>query len=460
MPEALLWFVRMRLAVFIALALTAQAQSSSAETPDESFRVYTDHPRLLLRAHRLRLLKRERERQSMRWTQFEALVKGGVQMPEPGFAFALYYAVTGDAAAAKRAIEWALSPGADIRQTALVFDWCQSALTPALSKALAARLTAAAGNSNAQGIRAIRTRAFAAIAAADESGDRAEAAMTDIVARCWRKQVAPALAGGRDFAPGEDTFALMELLHAVRDNLNIDLRESAGDYFKQFPAFYVESHYPAPYPAAENEYRIPVYKGAGQPDLKAAAVSRAAGLALVAFDTNAIENQFVQGWLMQDRFLLRGAFGSPYEFLWANPYQPGLSYAHLPLVFHDPRSGDVFIRSSWEEDAEWFGLFQGEAQVFRDGKITVLRQTPASASQTPKIPIGDTATVVLGRSGVRFKATGDKAFVIGLKPRAAYDVEVDDEEMTETETDAAGTLEISLPKNQETGVKITERTEA
>jgi hypothetical protein len=203
-----------------------------------------------------------------------------------------------------------------------------------------------------------------------------------------------------------------------------------------------------------------VYKGAGQPDLKAAAVSRAAGLALVAFDTNAIENQFVQGWLMQDRFLLRGAFGSPYEFLWANPYQPGLSYAHLPLVFHDPRSGDVFIRSSWEEDAEWFGLFQGEAQVFRDGKITVLRQTPASASQTPKIPIGDTATVVLGRSGVRFKATGDKAFVIGLKPRAAYDVEVDDEEMTETETDAAGTLEISLPKNQETGVKITERTEA
>ena len=41
---------------------------------------------------------------------------------------------------------------------------------------------------------------------------------------------------------------------------------------------------------------------------------------------------------MHDHFLMRGPFGSPYEFLWANPYQPGLSYYHVPLVLHDPGS--------------------------------------------------------------------------------------------------------------------------
>jgi len=52
--------------------------------------VQTEHPRLLLRPQRLRLLRRERERTSMRWQQFEALVAGGAPMPEKGFALALY----------------------------------------------------------------------------------------------------------------------------------------------------------------------------------------------------------------------------------------------------------------------------------------------------------------------------------------------------------------------------------
>ena len=381
-------------------------------------------------------------------------------MPEPGLAQALYHAVTGDAPAGKRAIEWALQPSADIRQAALVFDWCQDLLTPADSKTLAGKLAAAARNASAKDIRGIRTRALAAIAAADTLGDRGEAVTRDIVERWWRKEEAPALAQGRDLAPGEDMFAAIELLHAIRDNLTIDLRDSTGDFFKHLPEFYVSCHYPAPYPAAENEYRIPVYKGAGEPDLRSAAISRIAGLALVAYDTNAQENQFVQGWLMQDRFLLRGTLGSPYEFLWANPYQPGLSYAHLPLEFHDPRSGDLFIRSSWDEDATWFGLYQGEAQVFRDGHITVLKQTSASSAQAPAVPVGDTATVVLARPGARLSASNSSLFVIGLKVQHPYDVEVDDEEMTEIETDRAGTLQITLPKEQETGVRFRDRSQS
>ena len=45
----------------------------------------------------------------------------------------------------------------------------------------------------------------------------------------------------------------------------------------------------------------------GEPDLNDAVMSRAAELAMVAYDNNALDSQFLQGWLMQDRFLMRGA---------------------------------------------------------------------------------------------------------------------------------------------------------
>ena len=339
-----------------AVVLLLVAGAVSAQSMEDEFRVYTDHPRLFLKAQRLRLLKRERERQSMRWVQFETLIKGVAQMPEPGFAYGLYHAITGDKATGRRAVEWALGPATDIRQTALVFDWCQDLLTPAESKTLGAKLGAALRQPRSEDVRMVRTRTLAAIAVAEQLPDRAEFYMRDAVERWWRKMAAPALENGPGFAPGEDLFALQELMHAVRDNTNIDLRDSAHEYFKQLPAFYVTSHYPAPYPAAENEYRIPVYNGAGQPDLNRAAISRAAGMCIVAYDTNAVENQYVQGWAMQDRFMMRGPFGSPYEFMWANPYQPGLSYSHLPLVFHSNASGTLFIRASWEEDSQCSGM--------------------------------------------------------------------------------------------------------
>ena len=45
------------------------AGSLAAQTTLEEYRVYNPHPRLLLTAQRLRLLKRERDRDSMRWHQ-------------------------------------------------------------------------------------------------------------------------------------------------------------------------------------------------------------------------------------------------------------------------------------------------------------------------------------------------------------------------------------------------------
>jgi len=393
----------------------------------------------------------------MRWLQFETLVKGVAQMPEPGFAYGLYYAVTGDATFGKKAVEWAMGSTSDVRQVALVYDWCQALLTPEQSKSLANKLVPAAQQAKSDDVRAVRTRALAAIAVSERLPDGGESSMRDIVQGWWRKKASAALAEGRDFAPGDEQLALMELVHAVRDNLTIDFRDSAADYFRQLPSFYVSSHYPAPYAAAENEYRIPFYKNAGQPDLDRAAASRAAGLMMVAFDTNAVENQFVQGWLMQDRFLLKGAYGCPYEYMWANPYQPGLSYFHLPMAFYDKRSGALFVRSDWEEDATWFGMFQDEMQLFRDGKITVLHTGNMNAGAIPTYAVGDTAMIALGRPQARFQAQGGAVFVVHLKPRHVYEVEIDDEEMAEFETDPAGTLYLPIPKEHSPGIRIRER---
>ena len=102
-------------------------------------------------------------------------------------------------------------------------------------------------------------------------------------------------------------------------------------------------------------------------------MSRAAGLAMVAYDTNALDSQLLQGWLMRDRFMMRGSLGAVYEFLWANPYQPGLNYDQVPLVFHEPYTGEVFARTSWDEDATWIGYFEGRLQLFQNGRLQTLR---------------------------------------------------------------------------------------
>src|SRR5512142_349178 len=97
----------------------------------------------------------------------------------------------------------------------------------------------------------------------------------------------PELKAGRRAIHNQDAFELFEILHAVRDNLNLDLRESALEYFKELPSDYLLSHYPATYPAPDGEYRIPATHGTGEPDVRRAALARAAALSMVAFDPNA-----------------------------------------------------------------------------------------------------------------------------------------------------------------------------
>jgi len=171
---------------------------------------------------------------------------------------------------------------------------------------------------------------------------------------------------------------------------------------------------------------------------------------MVAYDNNGLENQFLQGWLIQDRFLMMTPFGAPYEFLWANPYQPGLSFYQLPLVFHDENSGALFVRSGWDEDADWFGLYGGEAELFRDGHVTVLNQG------AKVLHLGD-ASVIFGRVPLQFSMDdGGTILVVGLKPRQKYLVETDDEELREVSTDPAGTFILQYSAGRMAGIRVHE----
>ena len=164
---------------------------------------------------------------------------------------------------ASRAVDWALGPGADLRQLALVYDWCQPLLSATQSKALETKL--------ASWPRRKPVRIFEAVARSGAGADRRplttahaeESPLREIVQGWWRGELAPKLADGRTIVPLHQLFALFEILHATRDNLKIDLREDAPDYFRDLPTYQVLANYPAPLAAPENEYRIPVYQGTG-----------------------------------------------------------------------------------------------------------------------------------------------------------------------------------------------------
>jgi len=439
----------------VFLGLIAFGGLLPAQTAEDSLDIYTEHPRLFLRPQRLRLLKRERERRSPRWTQFETLLVGGAPMPEMGFAQALYFQVTGDGAAAKRSVAWALGPSTDLRQLALVFDWCQTALTESQSKTLAAKIVKLiAASEREKSVSAVRDRALAAVALHGHQNEVSARQLEMVVRSWWNKEMVPGLKAGRDLIPRESIYALFEIMHAVRDNTNVEMRDSFQGYFKGLPIFDLLSYYPATFAAPEGEYRIPASKGAREPDVTGATMARAAEFSMVAYDTNAPESQVLQGWLMHDNFILRGMLGSVYELLWANPYQPGLSYYHVPLLFHDDLFGRLFVRSSWEENAKWLGYYGDELQVFEEGKPRVVNALAATAP----INMGE-ATVLSANYARKFKITledNEPVFVIALKPRQAYEIEVDDEEMREQTTDPGGILMLQLPRKAAVGVRMRE----
>ena len=110
------------------------------------------------------------------------------------------------------------------------------------------------------------------------------------------------------------------------------------------------------------------------------------------------------------------------------------------------------MRSSWDENAFWLGTVDGQVQLFRNGRVTVL--DPASASAPLDL---SEALVFFAKGAARFKVhTGEEgqAFVLGLEPGRKYKVEVDGEEMREESADGGGILPVDLPPKAQTGFRL------
>ena len=119
-------------------------------------------------------------------------------------------------------------------------------------------------------------------------------------------------------------------------------------------------------------------------------------------------------------------------------------------------TGHVFARTSWDEDATWLGYFDGQLQMFRDGKIQTLR---GGASAQP-VSVGDAVLLTAqNKESDRFHVSSEAVFILNLAPRAHYDVEIDDQELRDEETDAGGTLVLAIPEGIETGVRVRRRAE-
>src|SRR5579863_9384944 len=154
-------------------ALSALRLLGQNDPRPDSFKVYSESPRLLLRPPRLRLLRRERERRSLRWDQFETLWIGNAPFPEPGWAQALRYRIADDREAGTRAVAWAVGPAdpnrqEDVRQMAIIADWCAPLLSGDDKVQLIGRLQR--GVADQRPVRTLadaRTRVFAGLALAD-----------------------------------------------------------------------------------------------------------------------------------------------------------------------------------------------------------------------------------------------------------------------------------------------------
>ncbi|HEX4748473.1 MAG TPA: hypothetical protein VH302_02930 [Bryobacteraceae bacterium] len=302
--------VRAHALVFLVLsicpALLAQSQSS------------THSPRLLLTPQRLRRLKRDRERQTVRWVNFEKRVQTVADSPERGFELALYYAVTGDQKAGSEAVEWAHAHPCEPRQLALVLDW--------VPEELPANYGFSATCHTEPSARASRDAVFLQIVTGADPEELIERSGKELLSR---------LQSGAWQNPAE-LYAAVEYLYAVRSFAHVDLRQNAPQFFSALPAELLLSMKPEQVEHPDGYIHI-------------------AALALVGLDPNLEGSQFLQGWAMEDKQMISEGEGVAYEFLWADPYLPGVGYENLdPWSYRE--DGTLFARADWNTNSCWIHI--------------------------------------------------------------------------------------------------------
>jgi len=292
---------RFWLVAFLFCAVSLQADDPASSSPH-----------LLLTPLRLRRLQRDRERQTVRWINFQSRVRNVPNSPERGFELALYYAVTHDPERGREAVEWSIAHPCELRQSALIRDWIPGA-----------------GHSSACSSDAPlyqRDLLFQTIAARQDP--------ESLYHTSWQAILTSLQEGG--FRDPKQLYAAIEFIDAVRTNLHTDPREDDPAFFSKLPVELLLSLKP---------------QQVEHPDW----LTHIAALALVTLDPNLPASQYLQGWAMENSQMIREGPGVAYEFLWANPYLPGIGYQNLDPWIYDAH-GRLFARTDWSTNACWIGI--------------------------------------------------------------------------------------------------------
>ena len=409
------------LSPFVSSLLLAQAD----------YKVYTSHPRLWLEGRRLNRLQKDVERQSERWRNLQRLVQADVVFPEEPLLEALLFQVTGDEESGRKAIAWAAgetdSGGFEkpdhLRLGAVVFDWCHELLSAEQKESLAQALfTAAEGLSRENEIGLARVRSgVMALVAVGEDHVGYERVLQTLMKDHWEERLLPLLRKGELLEASAELVALAELSHVARRNFEIEIWGQASDLFRALPLRLMLRVSPRPHRTEEGIFRLPV-----ETDRSAAVIegtlNRIAAMVFVAYENTLSDYQFLQGWVRHDAYTLYTPLGAVYEFLWVNPYLPGLSYFSAPLVFHDEFEGRVYARTGWQEEDLWAGYFDGRLLIVADGEEHVIEPTD---KQAPLVFPG--GAMLFGKPPLSFDRVvpeGKAIYVVGLEEGRSYEVRV------------------------------------
>lgn len=305
---------RLRLATiaFLPVLLWAQDKAPAVDVAPHT-------PRLLLTAQRLKRLKRDRERQTLRWANFEDRVDNVLNSPERGFELALYYVVTGDEDKGKQAVVWAKAHPCERRQVALVRDWCAPLFTQEPPEPCP--------RSNDSTVSGLRDQLLV---------NAASGADTEAEVEHDRKIVVDELRGA-NLDDANELYAAIEYLSVARTVERTDLREEDPRFFSSFPVELLLNLKP---------------KQVEHPDWR----THIAALALVSLDPNLDSSQFLQAWAIDERQTIQGGEGVAYEFLWGDPYLPGVGYQNLDPWLYDPDRGMLVGRTNWSASACWIRI--------------------------------------------------------------------------------------------------------
>jgi len=349
-------------AIAALLLLSAVSWSVAARQSESG-----SSPSLLLSAKLLRRLQRDRERETVRWQNFDRRVRTVLDSPERGFDLALYYVASHDESRAREAVAWAVAHPCETRQITLIEDWLGDAFPENSKRQVhASNCSSAASAANSSPTQVARNTLFRAIV----SGQVDEAAFDPA-----NKRVVAELKGPRALDPST-LYAAIEYIMVYRAYKRVDLRESDASFFSAFPKSLLLGLKPA---------------DVEQP----AAMIHISALALVTLDPNLESSQFLQGWALEDRQMLRDGPGVAYEYLWADPYLPGIAYQNMDPWLYD-MNGHLLARTDWQPDSCWISLSAGQTTVQNCGRAP-LTQEMKFGSLTLR-PLSSGCSVVAPRS--------------------------------------------------------------